>query len=176
MTTNMKNYELILSNPIRLTIARKTFPSIVLNCILGAVILFLIIPLLIFFLVIIPSGSGISFAFVVTYAFSLFTPIYLLRLYLWNKFGKEIFIIEHDSLTHYYDYKYFKEGGKEYKFKRIEVFFLTKKDKLYSISQQYNHKERLSPICFLLDDDLLQSKIELPIFNIIHIGERLKKI
>lgn len=172
----MKNYELILSNPIRLTIEEKSSPSIVLYCMLGVVVLFLIVPVLALFFIIIPLENGIPFTFVIIYVFSLFTPIYLLRLYLWNKFGKEIFIIERDSLTHYYDYKFFKEGRQEYKFKRIEVFFLTKKNKLYSISQQYNHKEKLSPICFLLDDDLLQSKIELPIFNIIHIGERLKSI
>lgn len=48
---------------------------------------------------------------------------YLFKLYLWNKYGKDVFIITDGSLEVYNDYKYFKDGNKKYSFASIEVKF-----------------------------------------------------
>lgn len=83
------------------------------NVILFLAILTFIIPVLVLFLLLIPGGFGISFSYFVILAIFWVLGFYLIRLVLWNKYGKEVFIAAKGRFIHYNDYKYFKDNYKE---------------------------------------------------------------
>jgi hypothetical protein len=56
---------------------------------------------------------------------------YFIRLYLWNKYGEEIFIIKDNTLETYYDYKFFKDNRKLYHFTKIGILFFIGENVVY---------------------------------------------
>ena len=55
------------------------------------------------------SGNGLHFGFFITiFIFSLF-GFYLLRIALWNTYGKEVITLDDDSITYYAHYGWFKD-------------------------------------------------------------------
>lgn len=75
-------------------------------------------------LVIIFGKRDIGFGFVFTIFAFFGTGIYLLRLILWNLYGKEVFLIENQSITYYTSYKYFNDNKTVLKSKDCR-FFIT---------------------------------------------------
>jgi hypothetical protein len=77
------------------------------------------------------------------------SSIYFFRLLLWNHFGKEIYRIEKNKITYYYDYYLFKSNLKFMKFKEIEVAYntLNNPDELYFIS---DNNTKLDIDCYLI--------------------------
>lgn len=61
----------------------------------------------------------------VGYIFSLLlfviSLIFFLRMFLWNAYGKEVFLIENNKVLFYNDYKYFKDNLKQFDFNKIIV-------------------------------------------------------
>lgn len=83
------------------------------NVILFLAILTFIMPVLALFLLLIPGGFGISFSHFIILAIFWALGFYLIRLVLWNKCGKEVFMVSKGRFIHYNDYKYFKDNYKE---------------------------------------------------------------
>ena len=42
-------------------------------------------------------------------------------MYLWNKYGEEVILINRDTLIVYYNYKYFKDNYKKYHYDTINI-------------------------------------------------------
>ena len=138
----------------------------------SSIIIFLLPTLVFIFLF--TDGEGIPFGFLISCILSVLVSIYLLRLYLWNKYGKEVFMIKDRNLIYYYDYKLYKDHQKEITFKTINVYFLFN-DSLRKTSDIWDNtltnekmKQLLateSPVFFELDNnpDIVSSKRELPI-------------
>lgn len=59
------------------------------------------------FIILASIGEGVPFGFFITCVISTLVSGYLMRLYLWNKYGKETFILEKNSLSLSRDYKYY---------------------------------------------------------------------
>lgn len=172
----MNSYHLEIKDKINLELRLKRAPSIPLNFLLGTAIVMSMFPILVLIFLIIPDGNRISFGFFAVYFLILLIAYYPFRLYLWNKYGKEVFIIEKNSVIHYYDYKLFKDDRKEIKFKRLEVWFAFEEGSIFPVNQNYEGDQSLlSPIYFTLNKDMLESKIELPISDIISIGKIISK-
>lgn len=102
---------------------------------------------------------------------------YFIRLYLWNKYGQEVFIIEKNSLKVHYDYKYFKDNSAAYTFKKLKIFFFDENEhsidtyKLWEIDIS-SYDQNLSYIGFEIDEKkVIISHKELPILDIINIAK-----
>lgn len=171
----MDGYSIKITDTINLELKVKRAPSIALYFMLSVAVTIFIIPLLVLIFLIIPDGQGVSFAFLIPWSIALFVSIYLLRLFLWNKYGREVFIIKKQIFVHYYDYKLFKDNRTEIKFKNLDVYFSSRKGNLISINENYGKLPSSSAIYFSLDENVLESKIELPTTDIIKIGKAVSR-
>ena len=100
---------------------------------------------------------------------------YLVRLYLWNKYGREVFIINKNEFVMYYDYKLFKDSYRKLYFNSIQVYF-EYNGVLMNISKGIccSRDEKCNSIIyFKLDDKEIKSIGEIPIEVIINIGNQL---
>lgn len=66
-------------------------------------------------------GNGPHIGIIFSYLLFWGLGFYMFRVVLWNSFGKEIIILNLDSIIYNADYKYFKDGFNEIKAKEIEV-------------------------------------------------------
>ncbi|MFV0539197.1 MAG: hypothetical protein ACK5M3_17800 [Dysgonomonas sp.] len=170
----MNSYKLKIADPINLELKVKRAPNIALYFLLSvAVIIFFVPPLALIFLII-PEGEGISFTFLIPWSIALFVSIYLFRLYLWNGYGKEVFIVGKRTIIHYYDYKFFKDNKREMDFKNLEVYFSSRKGVLVSVNESYGKLPLSSSIYFCSNENIIESKIELPTADIIKVGRAIK--
>ena len=48
---------------------------------------------------------------------------YLLRVFLWNCYGKEVIIFNKENIKYYADYKYFKDGRQTIKNVNLDIYF-----------------------------------------------------
>ena len=80
--------------------------------------------LIVFFVLLgIKGGEGVSFGFIISCIVGFLCSGYLVRLYLWNKYGREVFIINKNEFVMYYDYKLFKDSYRKLYFNSIQVYF-----------------------------------------------------
>jgi hypothetical protein len=102
---------------------------------------------------------------------------YIIRLYLWNKYGVEVFIVNRNTLETYNDYKYFKDNHRVYDFTKLDIVFFNE-DTILADESKTNHSSidngQLSLIGFKLDDEIILSHKEIPITSIIHISKQIK--
>ena len=171
----MNSYNLKITDSINLELKVKRAPSIALYFLLSVAVIIFLVPPLVLILLIIPEGEGISFVFLIPWGIALFVSGYLFRLYLWNRYGREVFIIERRTIVHYYDYKYFKDNKEEVEFENLGVCFASRKGIMVSVNENYGKLPLSSAIYFCLDENILESKIELPTTDIIKIGKAISK-
>lgn len=112
----------------------------------------------------------------ITWIISWIVSLYLAKLYLWNKYGKEIFIINENSLETYIDYKYFKDAHKKYNSKVKEILFLHESgisinSTNLSSTHEFTNWETVSPLCFELASEIIESHRKIPIPEIINIAK-----
>lgn len=93
---------------------------------------------------------------------------YLFRLFLWNKYGKEVFLVSRCRLDRYNDYKLYKDNQDSYEFSRIDVLYFLKNTG-FSIYD-------LSVIGFDLDGEIIISHKEIPITDIVDIALKIDYI
>lgn len=184
MIDNHNKYELKISDSIYLetfSVNNKNRISL-LFMLVSAIIIFLL-PIFVF-IFLFTDFKGIPFGILISFILSGLVSVFLLRLYLWNKYGKEVFVIKDNSFIYYYDYKLFKDHHKEITFKTINTYFLfndgfrNTADIWYSTQTEKKMEYLMateSPIFFELDGnpDIISSKRELPISAIVDIGRKL---
>lgn len=115
-------YELELSDDVSLKIHVKKAKASILCAIFFFALTISFIPIL-FLIYLIIIGEGIPLGFIITCIVGFLTSGYLLKLYLWNKYGTEVFIIQKKELVLYYDYKLFKDNFQKIHFESIRVCF-----------------------------------------------------
>ena len=94
-------YELELSDGISLKIHVKKAKTGILSIILFFALSIFFIPIIVF-IYLATTSEGIPFGFIITCIVGFLSSGYLLKLYLWNKYGTEVFITlipQHYSLT-----------------------------------------------------------------------------
>ena len=173
-------YKIQLSNDIKLEIfndIRKGFAS---QFFLGFILFFasaIFLTPIVALLIMMARGNGIPFGFILTIVISVLISNYLLKLYLWNKYGKEVFIIQRDKLISYNDYKLFKNNYEEVPYISLSVC-IDYNDILIDVSGMLDDAKfetTDSIICFNIDGKTIKSEGKIPIEEIIKIGKYLLK-
>ncbi len=67
-----------------------------------------------FFVYLAPLGEGVPFGFIISCVIGVMVAGYLLKLFLWNKYGQEVFLIQRDSFVTYHDYKFFRDNFRSF--------------------------------------------------------------
>lgn len=62
---------------------------------------------------IISSGSGIRLGIIIAFGLFMLVGVFLYRAYLWNAYGREVFVLKPNSVKYYCDYKRFQERKTE---------------------------------------------------------------
>ena len=114
-------YELELSDGISLKIHVKKAKKGILSIILFFALSIFFIPIIVC-IYLATTSEGIPFGFIITCTVGFLSSGYLLKLYLWDKYGTEVFIIKKKNLVLYYDYKLFKDNYKKIPFESICTF------------------------------------------------------
>ncbi|MDU1893126.1 MAG: hypothetical protein E6767_20810 [Dysgonomonas sp.] len=172
----MAHYELeYFRNTICLKMKNSQISNYSINFMgIAGVIIFLMPILTIAFL-----SIDISFGSIMVCILAWLIAGYFIKIYLWNKFGMEVFIIKDNNLEIYNDYKYFKENFRNYQFENIDIsFFIDEKDfeaKDIEKSSTTLDIDQLSKIGFYVNNELILSHIEIPISDIIDIAKSVKK-
>lgn len=125
-------------------------------------------------LVILFLVKEITFGTILILALAWFISFYFVKLYLWNKYGEEVFVIKENSLETYNNYRFFKDNCKTRQFTKINIFFLFEEEAIYTDHfEKYKsiNINQLSPILFKLDDEMIKSHKEIPISEIIDIAK-----
>lgn len=183
MRRETKNYNYTTNPSIYLEtlVKNKNRPSLLI--IPAVALLILSIPFIVLCSVI-DDSEGLPFAFVAAFIISAVIAAYLLRLFLWNKYGKEVFIIKDNVFISYYDYKLFRKHFQEIEFNTINIYFIYNQkyrrtsDFWYAAISEEKMNQLLhskSTISFELDSSphIIASQREIPISVITDIGRAL---
>jgi len=137
-------------------------------------IIIIFVPIVVFF-VILSTGSGITFGFIITCILASIVSFYLFRLFLWNKYGKETYIIENDKFISFYDYKVFKDNNILIQYNSLKVFIIINNIlmNVSSMKETVDFEEKESIICFEIDGKIIRSIGKIPIDSIIRIGKAI---
>jgi hypothetical protein len=94
--------------------------------------------------------------------------IYLLRLYLWNTYGKEVYHIKDDEIRSYNSYRYFKDNSKHRAFVHFEISY-SERYHPTTLLDWHNPKEAITRnpvntylLSFQADEDIFISRIPMP--------------
>ena len=131
-----------------------------------------------FFIYLATTGEGIPLGFIITCIVGFLSSGYLLKLYLWNKYGTEVIIIQKKSLILYYDYKLFKDNYQKNHFESIQVYFESNGILMNASQRVSDPKENANinnVICFNLDGKDIKSEGEIPLEEIIKISNYLRQ-
>lgn len=159
-TTTIHNSTLQFSDSIVLTTTEKCTSKAVLVSLLVVSLISICIPVVLL-VCLLWMAEGLSLGFFISCMTFTLVAGYMARLYLWNKYGKEVIVIEKDTLTIYYDYKYFRENCKKYRFQTITLM-VERKGKLRKASTKLLNElgdEAYTSITFLVEEAIVKPKI-----------------
>lgn len=83
-------------------------------------------------MVILFTTGSIGFGFIITILIFGGIGIYSLRIFLWNLFGKEVFQLSNNQITHYYNYGLFRDNFEKLNGKKL-IFCYSIEDDPYEI-------------------------------------------
>ena len=98
------------------------------------------------------SGNGFHFGFLMVIGFFGLIGFYLLRVFLWNSYGKEVILFNQNKVTYEADYKWFKDGKK---IKNID-------SPSYSIKSIGYEDENFGALVINSEQDTLESVVKMP--------------
>lgn len=157
------NVELTLSNEIVLSIKEGEADKKYLWVIFLLVLISIVIPIG-GFIHFAKSAEGIPFGFIITCIIFLGVAGYFMRLFLWNRYGKEIFILSKDKLVYYYDYHLFKDILCNSKLEIEDIFILHKSKQRKATQMLISSigKDTYVNICFQVNGKLIVSRNMVP--------------
>jgi len=138
---------------------------------ISGLIIFLL-PIVIIFIL----SMKVSFGTFIIFLLSWIIAGYFFRLYLWNKYGREVVLIKQNNLERYYDYKLFKDNRESYDFSKIEILYFIENTGFVINDEGLSHYSKLinelSVIGFDLDGKIITSFKEIPISDIVDISQK----
>lgn len=154
-----KNNELKLSDSMNLIIKGNNTNKKALIPLFILSLLSILIPLVVL-IYLMRSSEGLPFGFVVSCVVFVLVFGYLMRLYLWNKYGREVYIIGKEEFILYYDYGYFKDNKFHCRYKTINVL-IDYNGRLRKVTRKLLEtieNTKFIYITFFVDDKIVKSK------------------
>jgi hypothetical protein len=151
MSQNQLEFIFKDKNLKEIIIRNKKAPLVIILVLSAFMIIGFILPL-ISTVFMISNGDGIKIGIIIIYFIGWLSGIYLLRLILWNLFGKEHFQFSINNLTYYADYKWFKGPIKTMVLDNLTV----------STYEDPNTKKGNKKLKFISKDNEIKSVIQLP--------------
>lgn len=151
---------LTLENGMQLEIYGKKAPTLILSFLISFAFAIFLVPILIL-CYLLHIGEGIPFAIILTWIIAWLVSGYLTKLYLWNKYGKEVFIVKDNLFRHYYDYHLFKDNHIMYQFKKLQ-YTLIKRTNGKDKSPKHIKNGESHIVAFKVDKQFVNSYNTLP--------------
>lgn len=154
---------------------RASKPTLIVLMLLAIVSISIPIVVLFFLL---QLSEGLSLGFFMSCMIFVFTFCFFMRMYLWNKYGEEVILIDKDTLTVYHNYKYFKDNYKRNHYDTISVL-IEHNRKMRKISPQLINLKKHSKevyVAFVVNNRIIKLKSAVNIQIILKIFEYLKTI
>lgn len=112
------------------------------------------------------DGNTFHFGYLIGLGIFTLLAFYFLRLYLWNTYGKEIIILNKNTLDYYVDYKYFKGNQQSIKIDELSFSY----DKI-GFEEEY-----LGLFTIISNNnEFIQSAIKMPLMELIELRDLLTK-
>ena len=119
-------------------------------------------------------GEGIPIGFIISCIVGLGTSAYFIKLFLWNKYGQEVFLLEKDKFISYDDYNFFKDNYQSHG-SSLSQFYIVNGMTLSKVPKKpySKYKNGMFQIAFLVNGVRIISKNKLPIETIMKIREAI---
>lgn len=119
--------------------------------------------ILIPFSVFLITDLNIGFGFIVTLIIFIGSGVYFFRLFLWNRYGSEVYQIIRDQFIFFYDYKLFKDRISKKSFKSIKLGYRIQNDAREIFDLEYlSHEDKKSYYLSLkVDEEIFNSRTEI---------------
>lgn len=137
-----------------------------------------ILPIIMIYIAI-TNGVDIGFGVIISLGIFGYVSYFFLKRYLWNRFGKEYYMIEMDKFTYYYDYKYFQSTKYTEDKVSVRVGFLTNSvddtELIHKIDNIHNieKEEKLKLLFNLSNGQTVESNITIRAKHIKDVSLRL---
>lgn len=159
---DMEHYKVEYLNDtihLRITTPPKTgYATTALAAIVSVIIL---LPIVVGLLIL----DEITFGFILTVLLSWLIAAYFVRMFLWNKYGEDVFIIQGKTMESYNDYKLFKDNRKTISFNKMHVLYFVD-DEWFYVSEWKRIKNmdenQLSELGFLINKEEITSHRQIP--------------
>lgn len=102
----------------------------------------------------IANDFKVGFGFIILTAIEFIVGIFLIRVFLWNAYGTEKYVISKEHVAHYFDYKYFKDNKQTLPTNNMISGFVP--------SKSDDKKNEWGTIFLERENEKIQSSIELP--------------
>ena len=171
------NSELQLSDNIILTIKEGNVNKKALRILSILSLLSILIPV-VMLVYLTQSSEGLQFGFIISITVFILAFGYFMRLYLWNKYGQEVFIINKNEFMLFYDYGYFKDYQHQCHYGVINIL-VQHNGKLKKMTPKlFNNirSEESFYIVFFVDDKIIESKALVNIQTIWRMTQYLDKM
>jgi hypothetical protein len=108
-------------------------------------------------------GREIKFGLFISYIILWSVGYYLLRIILWNTYGKEILIIDKDKLSYYCDYKYFQGNKKEIKTDQLQIEI-----------KKSGEQNEMGVLCLTNANEKIEMVIPVSLIDLIPVEEQIR--
>ena len=174
-TITISKSTLQLSDCIVLTNKEKRAPKPILITLMLLSLLSISIPIAVLF-ILLQLSEGLPLGFFISCIIFIFAFCYFIRMYLWNKYGEEVILINRDTLIVYYNYKYFKDNYKKYHYDTINILVEHNQKMRKVTPQMINSKNQMKEVyvAFGINNEIVKLKNEVNVQIVLKIAEFLK--
>lgn len=170
---DMEHYKVeYLNDTIRLRITTSPKPGCVTTALGATASVIILLPIVVGLLIL----DEITFGFILTVLLSWLIASYFVRMFLWNKYGEEVFIIQGKTMESYNDYKLFKDNRKTISFNKMHVLYFVDDEWFYASEWKRiknMNENQLSELGFLINKEVITSHRQIPVADIIKISSEL---
>jgi len=134
-----------------------------------------LIPIVVVLIAILSLDLNISFGFIITIIIFGGSGLFLMKIFLWNKYGKEYYSVSSNKIAYSFDYNIFKSQIHEKTFKKIELGYSigNYSSEILSFPCEKNEDDIDCYLVFLIDDEVLKSTIPIKHKNLKEIKSTL---
>lgn len=127
-------------------------------------------------LILLHLSEGLSFVFFISCMIFISVFCYFMRMYLWNKYGEEVIVINKDTLIVYDNYKYFKDNYKSYHYDTIDIQIgrNSKRQKINSLLTNSQSHTKNVYVAFKVNDKIVRIRNKINVQIVLKIAEYLK--